>query len=41
MPISKQPGQKGSLHIKFEVMFPRQLTSSQKEQIRSLLPATV
>lgn len=39
MPISRQPGQRGNLIIKFDVTFPRQLSSSQKEQIRSLLPA--
>lgn len=38
MPVSKQPGQKGNLVIKFDVAFPRQLSSSQKEQLRSLLP---
>jgi DnaJ family protein B protein 4 len=37
MPISKLPGQKGNLVIKFDVVFPRQLNSSQKEQIRMLL----
>lgn len=39
MPISRQPGQRGNLLIKFDVTFPRQLNSSQKEQIRSLLPS--
>lgn len=39
MPLSRQPGQRGNLIIKFEVTFPRQLSSSQKEQIRSLLPS--
>lgn len=39
MPISRQPGQRGNLVIKYEVTFPRQLSSTQKEQIRSLLPA--
>eukprot|EP00878_Enallax_costatus_P006617 GHUV01006935.1.p1 GENE.GHUV01006935.1~~GHUV01006935.1.p1 ORF type:complete len:225 (+),score=43.10 GHUV01006935.1:32-676(+) len=38
MPISKSPGSKGNLVIKFDVVFPRQLSSSQKEQLRSLLP---
>ncbi|KAF6261965.1 hypothetical protein COO60DRAFT_1293650 [Scenedesmus sp. NREL 46B-D3] len=41
MPISKQPGSKGNLVIKFDVAFPRQLNGSQKEQIRSLLPQAV
>lgn len=41
MPISKSPGAKGNLVIKFEVVFPRQLNSSQKEQIRNLLPSIV
>jgi hypothetical protein len=39
MPVSRQPGQRGNLLIKFDVTFPRQLNSSQKEQIRSLLPS--
>jgi hypothetical protein len=41
MPISKQPGSRGNLIVKFDVAFPRQLNSSQKEQIRSLLPQAV
>uniref|UniRef100_A0A383WPC8 Chaperone DnaJ C-terminal domain-containing protein n=1 Tax=Tetradesmus obliquus TaxID=3088 RepID=A0A383WPC8_TETOB len=41
MPISKQPGSRGNLVIKFDVAFPRQLNSSQKEQIRSVLPQAV
>lgn len=40
MPISKQPGQKGNIIIKFDVAFPRQLDSSQKERIRAALPAS-
>eukprot|EP00879_Flechtneria_rotunda_P001159 GHRR01001305.1.p1 GENE.GHRR01001305.1~~GHRR01001305.1.p1 ORF type:complete len:340 (+),score=72.59 GHRR01001305.1:396-1415(+) len=38
MPVSKAPGQKGNLVVKFDIAFPRSLSSSQKEQIRSLLP---
>lgn len=39
MPVSKQPGRRGNLLIKFDVAFPRSLSSSQKEQLRGLLPA--
>lgn len=39
MPISKAPGGKGDLHVKFEVEFPRQLSQQQKEQLRHILPA--
>lgn len=39
MPISKKPGQKGDLRIKFSVEFPRgPLSSSQKDAIRQALP---
>uniref|UniRef100_A0A383WP78 J domain-containing protein n=1 Tax=Tetradesmus obliquus TaxID=3088 RepID=A0A383WP78_TETOB len=38
MPISKAPGGKGDLHVKFEVEFPRQLSQQQKEQLRHILP---
>lgn len=37
MPISK--GGKGDLHITFDVVFPTQLTSQQKMQLRQILPA--
>ena len=40
MPLSKAPGQKGNLVIKFEVAFPRQLSAAQKEQVRAALAAT-
>lgn len=40
MPLSKQPGSRGNLLVKFEVVFPRALSASQKEQIRALLPAS-
>ena len=39
MPISKTPGSKGNLRIKFEVLFPRQLSDAQKEVLRQALPA--
>jgi DnaJ family protein B protein 4 len=39
MPVSKEPGRKGDLHVKFEVVFPRQLSQQQKEQLRHILPA--
>ncbi|KAF9275839.1 hypothetical protein BGZ68_010467 [Mortierella alpina] len=37
MPISKKPGQKGDLIVKFKVKFPEQLTPSQKEGLRKVL----
>jgi len=37
MPISKLPGQKGDLIVKFNVRFPRSLTPAQKQQLRSVL----
>lgn len=39
MPITKQAGTKGNLRIKFEVLFPRQLSDAQKEALRQALPA--
>jgi len=39
MPISKTPGTKGNLKIKFEVLFPSQLNAAQKEAVREALPA--
>lgn len=36
MPVSK--GGKGDLHITFDVVFPTQLTSQQKAQLRHILP---
>lgn len=38
MPISKQTGSKGNLRIKFEVLFPSQLSDSQKDMLRHALP---
>jgi len=37
MPISKQPGRKGDLIVKFNVKFPTSLSSRQKEAIKSAL----
>lgn len=37
MPISKSPGQKGDLIVKFNIKFPSSLSSSQKDLIRSAL----
>lgn len=38
MPISKQPGAKGNLQVRFEVQFPRgPLTEAQKAQVRQAL----
>lgn len=40
MPISKEPGKKGNLRIKFEVKFPSRLSSDQKSDIRRVLGRT-
>ncbi|KAH0756796.1 hypothetical protein KY290_020289 [Solanum tuberosum] len=40
MPISKEPGKKGNLRIKFEVKFPSRLSSDQKCDIRRVLGRT-
>ncbi|KAF9432276.1 hypothetical protein BGZ76_011026 [Entomortierella beljakovae] len=37
MPISKKPGQKGDLIVRFTVKFPTQLTASQKDAIKKIL----
>lgn len=37
MPISKAPGTKGDLVVKFDVVFPRQLSDMQKQQLRQIL----
>ena len=38
MPLSKQPGQRGNLRIKFDVRFPsRQLTGAEAAQLRALI----
>jgi DnaJ-class molecular chaperone len=39
MPISKRPGAKGDLRVKFDVNLNVKLTQQQKEQLRSILPA--
>ncbi len=39
MPVTKYPGTKGNLRIKFEVLFPKQLSDSQREVLRQALPA--
>lgn len=40
MPISKEPGKKGKLRIKFEVKFPSRLSTDQKFDIRRVLGRT-
>lgn len=40
MPISKEPGKKGNLRIKFEVKFPSRLTLEQKSDLRRVLGRT-
>ncbi|XP_059648907.1 uncharacterized protein LOC132294905 [Cornus florida] len=37
MPISKEPGRKGNLRIKFDVQFPTKLTAEQKSDLRRIL----
>lgn len=37
MPISKEPGKKGNLRIKFDVLFPSRLTSQQKYELKRIL----
>ncbi|KAE9595571.1 hypothetical protein Lal_00030567 [Lupinus albus] len=37
MPISKEPGKKGNLRIKFDVMFPSRLTTQQKYELKKIL----
>ena len=37
MPISKEPGKKGNLRIKFDVMFPSRLTTQQKNELKRIL----
>ncbi|KAM7272602.1 hypothetical protein ACFE04_027265 [Oxalis oulophora] len=37
MPISKEPGRKGNLRIKFDVKYPSRLTSEQKSELRRVL----
>ena len=38
MPISKQPGAKGVLSIKWDISFPLTLSAEQKAALRSILP---
>jgi DnaJ family protein B protein 4 len=39
MPVSKSPGMKGDLRIRFDVEFPRSLTDQQKQALRQILPS--
>eukprot|EP00967_Tisochrysis_lutea_P059599 scaffold75995_cov17-Tisochrysis_lutea.AAC.4 len=39
MPISKTPGKRGDLVVRFEVSFPRSLTDDQKSKLRAALPS--
>ena len=39
MPVTKFPGTKGNMRIKFEVLFPKQLSDAQREVLRQALPA--
>lgn len=41
MPISKEPGKKGNLRIKFDVMFPSRLSTQQKSGLRRILLSDV
>ncbi|XP_047161802.1 dnaJ homolog subfamily B member 4-like [Vigna umbellata] len=41
MPISKEPGKKGNLRIKFDIMFPSRLSTQQKSDIRRILLSDV
>ena len=37
MPISKEPGKKGNLRIKFNVKFPSRLSKEQKANLKKVL----
>lgn len=37
MPISKEPGKRGNLRIKFDVRYPSRLTAEQKADLRKVL----
>jgi DnaJ family protein B protein 4 len=37
MPVSKDPSQRGDLHIEFDIQFPTQLSASQRELLRQAL----
>ncbi|XVF12007.1 hypothetical protein REPUB_Repub08aG0077500 [Reevesia pubescens] len=41
MPISKEPGRKGDLRIKFEVKYPSSLTTEQKPELRRVLGSVI
>lgn len=38
MPIAKEPGARGNLRLKFDILFPRHLSDLQKEKLREILP---
>lgn len=37
MPLTKSPGSRGNLRIKFDVVFPRTLSDQQKASLRQVL----
>ena len=37
MPVSKRPGEKGDLRVRFDIQFPRYLNDKQKEGIKKIL----
>jgi DnaJ family protein B protein 4 len=39
MPLTKHPGGKGNLRIRFDVLFPRQLSEAQRAAVKAALPA--
>jgi len=39
MPSTKTPGKKGNLKIRFDIRFPKQLTTEQKNALQKILPA--
>ena len=41
MPITKQPGKKGDLHVALDVVLPGRLSDAQKAALRGALPATL
>ena len=34
-----KPNKRGDLYIKFDIIFPKQLTEEQKEELRNILPS--
>jgi len=38
MPVYKRPGEKGTLYVKFEVEFPKDLSAEKKKALASVLP---